>query len=128
MTALARGSGDKPGYQALASRGVKIVTVDLNDAVEVIAKSLDSIDVVIAAVPPHVLEAQIPLARAAKLAGVKRFVPSSFAMALAPGGVATVQDSVSVASQWCFGLLCELLLASRQCTDMPDAIERKGLG
>lgn len=98
MTALARGSGDKPGYQALASRGVKIVTIDLNDAVEVIAKSLDSIDVVIAAVPPHVLETQIPLARAAKLAGVKRFVPSSFAMALAPGGVATVQDSVSLAS------------------------------
>ncbi|RSL39383.1 hypothetical protein CEP53_014097 [Fusarium sp. AF-6] len=93
VTALARGSGDKPGYQALASRGVNVVTIDLNDAVDVIAKSLDSIDVVIAAVPPHVLETQIPLARAAKLAGVKRFVPSSFAMALAPGGVATVQDS-----------------------------------
>ncbi|UPK92848.1 hypothetical protein LCI18_003783 [Fusarium solani-melongenae] len=93
MKALARGSGDKPGYQALASRRVKIVTIDLNDAVEVIAKSLDTIDVVIAAVSPHVLEAQIPLARAAKLAGVKRFVPSSFAMALAPDSVATVQDS-----------------------------------
>ncbi|KAJ4169150.1 hypothetical protein NW754_011084 [Fusarium falciforme] len=93
VTALARGSGDKPGYQALASRGVKIATIDLNDAVEVIAKSLESIDVVIAAVPPHVIETQIPLARAAKLAGVKRFVPSSFAMALAPGGLSTVQDS-----------------------------------
>ncbi|KAL2678609.1 hypothetical protein Neosp_009358 [[Neocosmospora] mangrovei] len=93
VTALARESGDKPGYQALATRGVKIVTIDLNAAVEVIAKSLESIDVVIAAVPPHVLDAQIPLARAAKLAGVKRFVPSSFAMALAPGGVATVQDA-----------------------------------
>ncbi|KAJ4197069.1 hypothetical protein NW767_009314 [Fusarium falciforme] len=93
VTALARGSGDKPEYQALASRGVKIATIDLDDAVEVIAKSLESIDVLIAAVPPHVIETQIPLARAAKLAGVKRFVPSSFAMALAPGGVATVQDS-----------------------------------
>ncbi|KAI8664955.1 Semialdhyde-dh domain-containing protein [Fusarium sp. Ph1] len=60
VTALARGSGDKPWYQALASRGVKIVTIDLNDAVEVIAKSLESIDVIIAAVPPHVLETQIP--------------------------------------------------------------------
>ncbi|KAI8716235.1 Semialdhyde-dh domain-containing protein [Fusarium sp. LHS14.1] len=93
VTALARESGDKPGYQALATRGVKIVTINLNNAVEVIVKSLESIDVVIAAVPPHVLEAQIPLARAAKLAGVKRFVPSSYAMALAPGGAATVQNS-----------------------------------
>lgn len=89
---------------------------------EVIAKSLESIDVVIAAVPPHVLECQIPLARAAKLAGVKRFVPSSYAMALAPDGAATVQNSVSVVLE--FSVSHEP--ANGQCTDMSNATERKG--
>lgn len=105
---MVRGSGTESKYQALTSRGVHVVPINLDEPVEQVAKSLESIDVVIAAIPPNVLEIQIPLARAAKLAGVKRFVPSAYAMALTPGGVATVQDSV------CATLHPNLLVRSRR--------------
>lgn len=94
ITVLARGTGDKPQYKRLFERGARVVSVNLDDDVQTIAASLNEIDIVLVSIPPDAAETQIPLARAAKLAGVKRFVPSSFAMALSPEGSASVQKSV----------------------------------
>lgn len=95
MTALARSaSASKPAYTNLAAQGVKVVAVDLEGPDSELVKALQGQDVVIASVPPNALESQLPLIRAAKLADVKRFVPSAFAMALAPNGVSTVQVGV----------------------------------
>ncbi|KAJ4264218.1 hypothetical protein NW762_005412 [Fusarium torreyae] len=92
VTALVRPSSiSKPAYEKISSRGVNLITIDLDQPETKISESLQGFDIVIASVPPNVLESQIPLARAAKLANVKRFVPSSFAMAIAPSGVSTVQ-------------------------------------
>ncbi|UPL03916.1 hypothetical protein LCI18_014850 [Fusarium solani-melongenae] len=92
VAALVRlSSVSKPSYEKLASQGVNLLPVDLESPDAEIAKSLRGYDVVIASVPPNALESQLPLARAAKLANVKRFVPSSFAMAIAPSGISSVQ-------------------------------------
>lgn len=97
MTALARSaSASKPAYANLIARGVKVVAVDLDGPEAELVKALEGQDVVIASVPPNALESQLPLIRAAKLAGVKRFVPSAFAMAIAPDGVSTAQVVVSL--------------------------------
>ncbi|KAL6904060.1 hypothetical protein GGI43DRAFT_432698 [Trichoderma evansii] len=72
ITALARHvSVNKPKYGKLKERGVKVVDVDL--AVDAIAD-------------------QIPLAKAAKRAMVKRFVPSAYATVVPPNGIVDVQD------------------------------------
>lgn len=97
VTALARPySISKPGYARLETRGVKVVAVDLHGPQELIIKALQGIDVVIASLPVECLGDQIPLARAAKEAGVMRFVPSAYAMIVPPKGVVDVQDMVSV--------------------------------
>ncbi|KAH7133754.1 hypothetical protein EDB81DRAFT_903960 [Dactylonectria macrodidyma] len=92
VTALARPSSiSKPAYEKLSSRGVPTVAVDLQGPEAEIAEYLKVFDVVIASVPPNALESQLPLARAAKLTNVKRFVPSAFAMAIDPDGVSSAQ-------------------------------------
>lgn len=95
MTALARSaSASKPAYTGLAAQGVKVVAVNLDGPEAELVKALQGQDVVIASIPPNVLESQLPLIRAAKIANVKRFVPSAFAMAIAANGVSTVQMGV----------------------------------
>lgn len=117
VTALVRPSSiSKPAYEKMSSRGVKLITIDLNQPGTQISESLQGFEVVIASVPPNVLESQIPLARAAKLANVKRFVPSSFAMAIAPSGVSSVQTMVRAP-----GLIC--LIHTRE--ESPD-LETEG--
>lgn len=97
MTALARSaSASKPAYATLAAQGVKVVAVDLVGPEDELVRALQGKDVVIASVPPTALESQLPLIRAAKLAGVKRFIPSAFAMAIAPDGISTVQKEVGL--------------------------------
>ncbi|KAJ4292459.1 hypothetical protein N0V90_009121 [Kalmusia sp. IMI 367209] len=93
LTALARfSSADKPEYARLSQKGVKIAAVDLNGPEEKLVETLQGIDVLIASVPPTVLDVQLPLIRAAKQAGVKRFLPSAYSMVIALGGVSTVQE------------------------------------
>ncbi|KAJ0117466.1 isoflavone reductase [Diaporthe amygdali] len=92
VTALARSaSSSKPVYTELAAQGVNVVAVDLNGPEAELVSALQGQDVIIASVPPNALESQLPLIRAAKLANVKRFIPSAFAMAITPNGVSTVQ-------------------------------------
>jgi hypothetical protein len=55
---------------------------------------LADIDVVISAVGPGAQLDQIPLADAAKKAGVKRFVPCAFMTVCPPGGVMWIRDQV----------------------------------
>lgn len=95
MTALARSaSSSKPAYTNLAAQGVKVVAIDLDGPEDELAKALQGQDVVIASVIPNSLESQLPLIRAAKLPNVNRFVPSAFAMAIAPSSISTVHKEV----------------------------------
>ncbi|CAH0019296.1 unnamed protein product [Clonostachys rhizophaga] len=92
ITALARPSSvSKPSYIKLATKGIRIITVDLDGPDIHIVEALEGQDIVIASVPPNALDSQLPLIRAAKLANIKRFVPSAFAMAIAPSGICGVQ-------------------------------------
>lgn len=81
---------------SLVAQGVNVVAVDLDGPEAELVKALKGQEVVIASVPPNALESQLPLIRAAKLANVKRFIPSAFAMAIAPNGVSTVQEAVGL--------------------------------
>lgn len=56
--------------------------------------ALSGIDVVVCSVGPADQPDQIPLARAAKKAGVKRFVPCGFITVAPPGGIMWLRDQV----------------------------------
>lgn len=56
--------------------------------------ALEEIEVVISCVGPAEQQDQIPLAKAAKKAGVKRFVPCGFITVCPPGGVMWLRDEV----------------------------------
>ncbi|KAI9158085.1 Isoflavone reductase-like protein [Paramyrothecium foliicola] len=88
ITALTRQSSvDSPKSQALRDAGVKVVAVDLTGPEDDLVKALQGADVVISTVNALALLDQIPLATAAKKAGVKRFIPCTFATISPPRGV-----------------------------------------
>ncbi|RKK08128.1 hypothetical protein BFJ68_g16307 [Fusarium oxysporum] len=93
ITALVKyASLDKPGVHSLKAKGVVIMAVDLGGSETELSKQLQGQDVVIAAISPAATLDQIPLANAAKLVGVKRFVPCFFAPVTAPKGVVDLRD------------------------------------
>ncbi|KAF3014178.1 hypothetical protein E8E14_004159 [Neopestalotiopsis sp. 37M] len=102
ITALTRESSlDNPKLKPFKERGVKLATSDPNGPKDELVKLLTGIDVVISCIYWANLNDQIPLAEAAKEAGVKRFVPSSF-QTPAPRGVmrlADMKDDVLAAIQ-----------------------------
>jgi len=57
-------------------------------------KLLKDIDVVISAIGPQDQLAQIPLANAAKKAGVKRFLPCGAIPVIPAGGIMDLRDQV----------------------------------
>lgn len=57
-------------------------------------EALSGIDVVVCSVGPPDQRSQIPLANAAKIAGVKRFVPCGFITVAPPGGIMWLRDEV----------------------------------
>jgi hypothetical protein len=61
---------------------------------EHLIEALSEIDVVISCVGPAEQQDQIPLAKAAKKAGVKRFIPCGFITVAPPGGVMWLRDEV----------------------------------
>lgn len=91
-----KSSADNPNIQALKASGVKIAAVDLNGPEDELVNVLTDVDVVISAVHPSAFQDQIPLANAAKQAGVKRFIPCSFATTCPPRGVMTLREMVSL--------------------------------
>lgn len=86
---------DKPNNVALKERGVQIVPIDLTGAEQNLVSALKEVDVVISAIGPSEQLAQIPLASAAKKAGVKRFLPCGFITVAPPGGIMQLRDVVS---------------------------------
>jgi hypothetical protein len=67
-----------------------------------LAELLHGIEVVISTIDAANLLSQIPLVNASKAAGVRRFVPCSFATAAPPRGVIILNDLVSLLAQWNF--------------------------
>ena len=61
---------------------------------EHLIEALSEIEVVISCVGPAEQQDQIPLAKAAKRAGVKRFIPCGFITVAPPGGVMWLRDEV----------------------------------
>lgn len=78
-----------------------ITPYDTSSPTDQQAKVLHGIDVIIATVDPQGLEDQKPLATAAKAAGVKRFVPSSFATVAPPKGVIDMREKVCIPFKPC---------------------------
>jgi hypothetical protein len=77
----------------LATSGVSIRAFNLDSPHATLVSSLSDIDVIISCVSgPEQLLQQIPLADAAKEAGVKRFIPSAWLPIIPPGGVHFFRD------------------------------------
>ncbi|KAL4938710.1 hypothetical protein BDV06DRAFT_200266 [Aspergillus oleicola] len=94
ITALIRpASLSKPAVHDLRSRGVNVVPVDLAQARhEDLVDTLSGIDIVISAIHYQSLSDEIPLANAAKDAGVRRYVPCFWAT-VAARGVMSLRDA-----------------------------------
>ena len=96
VTALIRpGSDDRPDIRALRERGSKTVVINLEGSTEEIAKSLEGQNVLPPAISIPATGSQIPLRTAAKLAGVKRFMPTFHAPVAPPKGAVALRDTVS---------------------------------
>ncbi|KAK7423063.1 hypothetical protein QQZ08_009230 [Neonectria magnoliae] len=92
LTALVRPSSlGKPAVEELKTRGVNVVSADLQGPQESLVRILKGIDVVISTIHYQALGDEIPLATAAKAAGVKRYVPCFFAT-VAPKGIMHLRD------------------------------------
>ncbi|KAF4990609.1 hypothetical protein FGRMN_8368 [Fusarium graminum] len=88
ITALIRQSSlEKPEVLALREKGIKVVPADLGASEEELAKPLHDIDTVICAISASGLSAQVQLANAAKVAGVKRFLPCCYGPIMPPEGI-----------------------------------------
>ncbi|KAH6657329.1 isoflavone reductase [Truncatella angustata] len=90
-TLVRQASVDKPEVKKFKDRGVTVVVGDLRGPKQDLVKILSGIDVVVSCIVAFDLGAEILLAEAAKEAGVKRFVPSSF-QTPGPRGVMILAD------------------------------------
>ncbi|KAK4462915.1 isoflavone reductase family protein [Cladorrhinum samala] len=92
VTSLTRKTSvDSEANRLLAARGVKIVGYDLEDNLELLVSQLKGIDILISCITWEHLADQLLWIEAAKLAGVKRFVPSEW-VGPAPRGVVDIKD------------------------------------
>ncbi|KAL1970918.1 hypothetical protein VTN77DRAFT_2752 [Rasamsonia byssochlamydoides] len=85
-------SASKPQLLGLEKRGIKVRQCDLTAPQAELVEALSGIDIVVSSVGPADQRAQIPLATAAKAAGVKRFVPCGFITVCPPGGIMWLRD------------------------------------
>ncbi|RAH81521.1 NAD(P)-binding protein [Aspergillus japonicus CBS 114.51] len=93
ITALTRPQSlHKPTNLALQARGVNIVPADLRGPAAPLIDLLQGIDVVISAIHFDALADEIPLADAAKAAGVQRFVQSALMIVIPPRGVVDFRE------------------------------------
>ncbi|KAG8165575.1 hypothetical protein KVR01_004127 [Diaporthe batatas] len=94
ITAVTReASLNSKNNDELRSKGVKVVAADLKGPEADLVNLLKGADVVISAIVATALLDQIPLANAAKKAGVGRFIPCTFATACPPAGVMKLRDT-----------------------------------
>ena len=95
IAAVRPSSSEKPAVVALRARGVDVHLVDLASATFVeLVNEFRGVDAVVSAIYPAELQLQKPLAKAAKEAGVMRFVPCDWATACVRGGM-RLYDTVS---------------------------------
>ncbi|PGH27363.1 hypothetical protein AJ80_00841 [Polytolypa hystricis UAMH7299] len=93
IVALIRPSSlQKPSVQAFRQKGIEIRGLDLEAPLQTLVAALKDIDILISAIGPMALLTQIPLATAAKEAGVKRFVPCAFITIAPPDGIMLLRD------------------------------------
>lgn len=99
MRALARPTSvHNTAYKELESRGVKVVPVDLKGSETSLVRALSGVDVVVSAITFTELDSEIPLANAAKGAGVKRFLQSALMVVIPPRGVVDLREQVHALS------------------------------
>lgn len=79
----------------LRKQGVRVVAADLKGPEGDLVNLLKGADVVISSINATALLDQIPLADAAKKAGVGRFIPCTYATACPPTGVMKLRETVS---------------------------------
>ena len=91
----------KPVLISFQQRGLATRKCDLKAPEEDLMDALQDIDVVISCVGPAEQQDQIPLAKAAKRVGVKRFVPCGFITIAPAGGIMWLRDEVSFCAR-CF--------------------------
>lgn len=84
----------KPEVLALQEKGVNVVSADLSAPENELAQLLHGMDTVISAISASGLSAQISLANAAKIAGVKRFLPCCYATVMPPEKILALRDTV----------------------------------
>ncbi|KAL3417987.1 isoflavone reductase family protein [Phlyctema vagabunda] len=94
VTAFARSSSvNKPAWIDLAKRGVRVVVTDLLGPENDLVNALQGTDVVISSIfPIGTHQDQVNLVNAAKMAGVKRFVPGTWGPVVPPTGVLQLRD------------------------------------
>ncbi|KAL5340501.1 hypothetical protein BJX70DRAFT_109821 [Aspergillus crustosus] len=85
-------SATKPATQELEKRGIKLRVADLAGSEKELTSAISGIDVLISAIGPGDLLQQKTLVRAAKAAGVKRFVPCGFITIAPPKGAMLLRD------------------------------------
>lgn len=97
ITALTRPESlNKSVNTTLRDRGINVVPADLAGPQEELVRLLSGIDIVISAIFAGNIADEIPLADAAKLAGVKRFIPCAFATVAPPKGVMALREMVRI--------------------------------
>ncbi|KAH7000339.1 hypothetical protein EDB80DRAFT_109974 [Ilyonectria destructans] len=93
ITAYVRpASINKPEVESVKGQGVAIVPFELESPHEELVKALTGQDVVISCIIPFTSDSQKALADAAKVAGVKRFVPSAFGSISPPKGTMVLRE------------------------------------
>lgn len=83
----------------LLARGIKNVSIDIKESHNKLVEALKGIDIVISAVGPLDQYDQLPLATAAKEAGVKRFIPCGWITVTTPRGTMNLRDMVRAPCQ-----------------------------
>ncbi|CEI70058.1 hypothetical protein FVEN_g10621 [Fusarium venenatum] len=93
LTAIVRpASINKPEIEHIKKQGISVVPINLENSHDELVKTLTGQDVVISGLVPFSPAPEIALANAAKEAGVKRFVPSSFGPSCPPAGVMILRE------------------------------------
>ena len=88
----------KPGVLDLRAKGIRIVAADLQGPLDDLVKVLENTDVVISTIHYQSLNDEILLSKAAKVAGVSRYVPCFFAT-VGPRGIMQLRDKASLDTQ-----------------------------
>lgn len=87
----------KPSVRQVAERGIKVRVSDLDAPESELVSVLLGVDILISAIGPHSLLQQNALVKAAKVAGIKRFVPCAFITIAPPKDVMLLRDEASLA-------------------------------